>query len=256
MRCQSTVFRAALLAWLIHAPTAAAQTVWTVDPKLSLAWWQIVPHLGHLWATTCPAEPSWQPGVGRDAVWTMDEIPAHKDALTLDTINVPQHPRRTALPKCRQGVQGKVFVADSMRWNGIRGEVTVKAAALFTGNSRRDEFALREVLQINNFPEIQFTIDSVVITTRSADTLQGTAGGVFTLRRVSRPVTATVRAWPEAGGLRVLARFPIPAHDLVPVYGFSKMALGLGIGTKIWQYVFAGVDVVLIPDRLPGPPRE
>lgn len=249
MRCPTSVFRVTLLlAWLIHARSAPAQTVWTVDPKLSLAWWQVVPHLGHLWATTCPAEPSWQPGEGRDAVWTMDEIPAHREALTLDTMNVPQHPRRTAQPRCRQGMEGRVFVADSMRWKGIRGEVRVTVAALVTGNRRRDQFARREVFQINNFPEIQFTIDSVVITTRTADTLRGTVGGVFTLRRVSRPVTATVRAWPEAGGLRVLARFPIPARDLVPVYGISKIALGLGIGTKIWQYVYGGVDLVLIPD--------
>jgi len=88
----------------------------------------------------------------------------------------------------------------------------------------------------------------VVITARTADTLHGTALGVFTLRRVSRPVTATVRAWPEAGGMRVLARFPIPAHDLVPVYRFSKLALGLGIGLKIWEYVYGGVDLVLIRD--------
>jgi hypothetical protein len=247
---QRSVFRAALLlAWLIHAPSAPAQTVWTVDPKLSLAWWQVVPHLGHLWATTCPSEPSWQPGEGRSAVWTMDKIPAHEGALTVDTMKVPRYPRPTALPLCRKAVEGKVVVADSIRWQGIRGEVRVTAAALVTGNKMRDEYAREEVLQVRNNPEIQLTIDSVVVTTRRGDTLQGTAAGMFTLRRVSRPVTATVQAWPEAGGLRVLARFPIPAQDLVPVYRFSKMALGLGIGTKIWQYVFAGVDLVLIPDQ-------
>ena len=53
---------AALVGLLTAVAGAPAQTAWTVDPKASLAWWQINPHLGHLWATTCPQEPSWKPG--------------------------------------------------------------------------------------------------------------------------------------------------------------------------------------------------
>lgn len=238
-----------LAAWLTLSPAALAQTTWNVDPKLSLAWWQVVPHLGHLWSTTCPAEKTWQPGEGRGGAWTMDEIPNDKNALDPDTNRVPQHPRPVALPVCRKAVEGRILVVDSVRWEGIRGDVSVKVAMLATGNRRRDEYASRTLLQSNRHEEIRFIVDSVAVTNRMADTLAGTAHGVLTLLGVSQPTTAMVRAWPEAGGMRVLARFHIPAHDLVPVYGMSKLALGLGVGLKIWEYVFGGIDVVLVPER-------
>jgi len=47
---------------LLAAAPLAAQTRWVIDRKTSLAWWQMDPHYEHLWATTCPADPSWQPG--------------------------------------------------------------------------------------------------------------------------------------------------------------------------------------------------
>jgi len=65
---------------------------------------------------------------------------------------------------------------------------------------------------------------------------------------VAKPMTAVVRSWPEAGGRRVLAKFRIPVKDLTREYGFSKFALGLGVGTKIWQDVFMGVDVLMRAD--------
>lgn len=179
----------------------------------------------------------------------MDEIPNDKNALDPDTNRVPQHPRPVALPVCRKAVEGRILVVDSVRWEGIRGDVSVKVAMLATGNRRRDEYASRTLLQSNRHEEIRFIVDSVAVTNRMADTLAGTAHGVLTLLGVSQPTTAMVRAWPEAGGMRVLARFHIPAHDLVPVYGMSKLALGLGVGLKIWEYVFGGIDVVLVPER-------
>lgn len=244
----------ALLAGLLATGSAAAaQTHWTVDPKRSLAWWEVNPHLSHLWATTCPEEPSWQPGDGRSDGWTTVRGRSRKyEGNVGDTTRIPLFPRTTARPLCTEAVEGKVLVTNRAQWEGIQGQVTVRAAALVTGHNRRDEYARTSVLQTNTFPDIRFSIDSLVIATRNADSLTGKALGSFTLRGVTRPVTATVRAWPEGGGMRVLARFHIPAHDLVPVYGFSVMALGLGIGAKIWQYVFAGVDLVLLPDE-PAP---
>ena len=44
---------------------AQKQTRFAIDAKTSLAWWQIDPNYGHLWATTCPDERSWQPGEAR-----------------------------------------------------------------------------------------------------------------------------------------------------------------------------------------------
>jgi hypothetical protein len=57
-----------------------------------------------------------------------------------------------------------------------------------------------------------------------------------------------VEGWREAGGLRVTSKIRIPAKDLVPEWGLSKFALGLGIGTKIWYDLFIGADMLLRPE--------
>lgn len=212
------------------------------------------PHLGHLWATTCPQEPSWRPGEGRSTGWSLGTgFPAEYEGNASDTINVPRYPRYEALPLCTDAVEGQVIITDQARWQGVRGQVKVRADSLVTGQSARDVYARQAVLLTNRYPDIRFAIDSVVIKTRTADTLIGTALGVFTLLEVSRPTSAAVQAWPEAGGLRVLAKFRLPIDSLVPVYGFSKFALGLGVGTNIWKHLFMGVDVVL---RAEEPARD
>jgi hypothetical protein len=66
------------------------------------------------------------------------------------------------------------------------------------------------------------------------------------------PMKAAVRAWPEAGGLRVLAKFRMPASALVEEYGLSRFSLGLGVMTRIWYDLFMGVDLVLRPVRTRG----
>lgn len=235
---------------LLTVPTEApAQTRWRVDPTSSLAWWQIAPHMDHLWATTCPADPSWRPGEGRSAGWSVNMFTAPKTAYVLDTAVVPLYPRYWVLPVCAEAVRGEVVVADTVRWRGVRGAVAVSAAALVTGDAARDAYARDAVVEANRFPLIRFTVDSLVDVTRQADTIRATALGILSLRGVSQRTTAAVQAWPHAGGLRVLARFSIPASALVPEYGMSRFALGLGVGLRIWRYVFAGVDVVLRPQE-------
>jgi hypothetical protein len=231
---------------------ARAQTRWLVDSKLSLAWWQMSPHLNHLWATTCPEEPSWRPGEGRSGGWAIDKKlrtvysgGTTGDQAVADTINVPLYPRPKAETKCTEAVAGELIVGDTTRWQSVRGLVVVKGAALVSGEHRRDAYARDAVLQTSRYPDIRFTIDSLVNVTRQADTLSGTALGVFTFHGAAQPMTATVRSWPVAGGRRVLAKFRIPAKRLTKDYGLSKFALGLGVGTKIWQDAFAGVDVLL-----------
>ena len=249
-----------LLAGLVAVGAGArAQTRWTVDPKLSLAWWQMSPHLNHLWATTCPEEPSWRPGEGRSGGWAIDKglrtvYSGHStgDQNVADTINVPMYPRAKVEAACTHAVEGQVLAGDTIRWHNVRGVVAVKGAALISGENRRDAYAREAVLQTNRYPDIRFALDSLVNVTRQADTLYGTAVGVFTLHGVAKPMTATVRSWPEAGGRRVLAKFRIPVRQLTHEYGFSKFALGLGVGTKIWQDAFVGVDVLLRADAEPA----
>lgn len=235
---------------LVQANAAQAQARWTVAPRLSLAWWQVVPHMGHLWATTCPQDLSWQPGEGRTPGWALGKGPPPTNMNNvIDTIHVPLYPRLEAKPICARALAGEFFMADRARWQGIRGQVTVRVGALVTGQRQRDEYARDEVLQARRFPEIRFTVDSVVVEAVNGDTLTGQALGTLVLHGVMQSVAADVRAWPDAGGVRVLATFRIPSSELSPVYRLSRLALGLGVGLKIWQWVYAGVDVVLLPDE-------
>lgn len=236
---------------LVAVGSAYAQTRWTVDPKASLAWWQVNPHLNHLWATTCPEEPSWRPGEGRSAGWIVDRTlrpPKHGYAGVSDTTLVPLYPRSRVRSLCTEAVEGQVLLPDTVTWRGARGQVAVRADALITGHDTRDAFARRAVLQTERHPEIRFTVDSLVDLTRHADTLRATAVGVLSLHGVAKPVSAAVRAWPEAGGVRVLGKFRVPAASLVSEFGLSKIALGLGVITDIWKDLFMGVDLLLRPE--------
>lgn len=234
------------------APEAQAQARWTADKKASLAWWQINPHMDHLWATTCPQEPSWRPGEGRSAGWVVNKWlrpPKQGSVAISDTSIIPLYPRRRVRFVCSEAVEANVVVANPAKWGGVKGEVTVKADALIGGLDIRDAFTREKILQTNNYPEIKFTIDSMVDVTTHLDTLHAVAVGVFTLRGVNTPMRANLRYWPESGGLRVLGKFKILAHDLIPVYGMSGLALGMGVGTLIWQDVYMGVDLLMRPSE-------
>jgi polyisoprenoid-binding protein YceI len=109
----------------------------------------------------------------------------------------------------------------------------------------RDAFARKAVLETLRYPEIQFTLDSVGGLSQHGDTIRATAYGVFSLHGVTKPVSAAVRGWPEAGGMRVLAKFHVPAASLIDEFGMSSYALGLGVHTRIWYDLFMGVDLML-----------
>lgn len=231
-------------------PVAQSQVRFTVIPRSSLGWWQVNPHLNHLWATTCPEEPSWRPGEGRSGGWSFSSgLPTPKQGFAgvSDTTLVPLYPRYEALPLCTEAVTGEVTVSDTVRWQGIRGQVVIKADKLVTGEDRRDEHARRAVLQTGRYPDIVFTIDSVISVRKLGDTLTGVAFGSLAVRGVTRTASGPVRAWPEIEGLRVAARVRFPAQALVDEFEVSKFALGLGVVTKIWEDIFMGVDVILRP---------
>lgn len=240
---------------LALASSAHAQT-WTVESKSSLAWWQMDPNLNHLWATSCPEEPSWRPGEGRSSGYFINRMlrrPPNKGDLNLsDTVNVPLYPRPEARDVCSDAVTGQVVVPDTVTWRGVRGAISVKANHLVTGFRQRDVYTHEKILEAARYPEIRFTIDSLVRVTRQADTLRGSAIGVFSVHGVDRPMVASVRAWPEAGGLRVLAKFGTPAPTLAKDYNLSTWALGLGVGTQIWYTLFMGVDLLLRLDAPQG----
>jgi hypothetical protein len=222
---------------------ALTQSRWTIDTKSSLAWWQMNPHMNHLWATTCPGEPSWRPGEERTAGWFMNKW--MKAQSQLDSTNVPMYPRPLARDVCHEAVSGEITAPDTVTWKGVRGQVSVKAALLHTGQELRDTYARKSVLEAESHPEIRFVIDSLVNISRSADTLTGSAIGVLSLHGASKPMVAAVQFWPEGGALRVRGKFRIPAMAMVEDYGFSAFALGLGVGMKVWKELYMGVDLLV-----------
>ena len=235
----------ALLGFLTTVVNAPAQT-WSVDPKASLGWWQIDPHLGHLWATTCPEEPSWKPGAGRSSGFGSNPaLMDPREGAVSDTVHVPIYPRHRARAVCTEAVAGQVVLPDTVTWRGAHGQVTVKAEALVTGLAIRDNFARSNVLETTRYPDARFTLDSLVDVTRRADTVRGTAVGKVLLHGVEKPTRAAFRAWPELGGTRVLAKLRVSAKDMTQVFQLSYAALGLGVATNIWQNLFMGVDMVL-----------
>jgi polyisoprenoid-binding protein YceI len=236
---------AALVGLLAAVAVAHAQTRWTIDPKTSLAYWQISPNLNHLWATTCPGDSSWRPGEGRSSGWYINpklKLPRTGYANDEDTVHVPLFPRHTVYPVCVEAARGEVVVADTVHWRGVVGTIAVQGSALVTGEMMRDVM-MHQVLQTMQFPEIFFTVDSLVGITEQADTLRGSAVGTLTVRGQPHPTTAVVKVFPDAGGMRVLAKWRITAKELVE-FTPKLHYLGLGVNTNIWHTFFMGADLM------------
>ena len=189
------------------------ETRWIIDAETSLAWYQIEPHYSHLWATTCPDEPSWQSGEGR-SVGT-----ENVDYTTRPTIyganvadsRIPMFPRGDVSPVCRRAVEGRVTIGDTVSWTGVVGLVTALPDSLITGLNMRDKFMRYKLLKTHLYKEMSFRLDSLTAV-QPGDTLFATAVGEFEMMEVRRPVEAAVAAWHEAGGIRVLAQWQMDAH--------------------------------------------
>src|SRR5207253_4981636 len=136
------IFAAAFLtvgAWARPANAQAAH--WVIDPTTSLAWWQMNPHYGHLWATTCPGDPSWHAGEGHTSAFDVGgEVQKTVRAAHLD-YRIPLYPRKAVNPVCRRAVVGQVQVDDTKMLKGVHGTIFVNADSLETGSSMRDAFA-------------------------------------------------------------------------------------------------------------------
>ena len=233
---------------LAGAAGAHAQGRWIVDSKTSLAWWQVSPHLGHLWATTCPGDSSWRPGEGRSSGWYINpklKIPASGDASVDDTVHVPLYPRTRVYPSCVEAVRGEVVAPDTVHWRGIRATVAVRGETFVTGENMRD-LMMHQVMQTGQFPNILFSLDSLTGLHKQGDTLSGKALGMLTVRDGKYPVVAVVKAFPDAGGMRVTGKWRYRAHDLMDM--IPKLHyLGLGVNTNIWHDFFMGFDIVFHP---------
>lgn len=249
MRFASSV---ALCVVLTPAIAAAQQHQFSIDPKTSLAWWQIDPNYGHLWATTCPNDLSWQPGEARSEGGNINVKSRKKtlpSASSARDRTVPLYPRLDVNPVCRPAVRGGITAVDTVNWSGVKGEVRILPDSLVTGNDMRDRFARKSVFETSKYREITFTIDSLT-NVQPGDTIRGEVVGTLSMHGVQVPARVPVKAWRDGGGLRVQSQMEFPAQELTNVYGFSKLALGMGVTLGRWKTIYMGVDAILVPDAL------
>lgn len=227
----------------LTAQTGGRASKWSVSPRESLAWWQVEPNFGHLWATTCPGDPSWSAGESRSSGYNYrDEHIAVSAQLNS---RVPLFPRTTVMPVCGDAVHGDITIADTVRWRGVKGTIVVDAGELTTGADFRDAYSHKAVLKVNAFPTIDFVIDSVADVRVEADTIRGTAMGTLVLLGKSHQKTARLVAWRVPGGLRVRGQIQVPARDMTGELGLSKFALNMGVVLGRWDTLYMGIDVIL-----------
>jgi hypothetical protein len=232
--------------FVVAVATAGAQskvTTYTVDAKSSLAWWQVNPHLNHLWATTCPLDPSWLPGDGRSSGLGLTEHML--DFPPDDTVHIPLTVRIRPRPVCAEAVHGQLMAADTATWQGLQGKIVVVAAALVSGLKDRDAYARDKVLEVDKYPQIAFTIDKLVGVKPKGDSVTAIAVGTLSLHGTTTPMTIPIIAWHEDGALRVRGRWFMHADEMVSKYGISQQAMAMGVGMGIWQQLWMGVDLVL-----------
>ena len=244
--------RSAVLLILLMSPPALhgqQQYRLAVDGKTSLAWWQIDPNYGHLWATTCPDDLSWQPGEARSSGGNVNVKSRKQTTASASSSReriVPLYPRDEVVPVCRQAVRGGIIALDTVNWRGARGEIRILPDSLVTGNEMRDKFSRKAVFETSKYREIRFQIDSLS-NVQPGDTIRAVAHGHLELHGARVASAAPIKAWREKAGLRVQTKMEFPAHDLTKVYGFSKMSLGMGVTLGRWNTVYMGIDAILTP---------
>jgi polyisoprenoid-binding protein YceI len=233
-------------ALLWQQPAAAQSTTYTLDNSRSLVWWQLDPHFGHLWATSCPLDRSWQPGEGHSAGHYIN----YKTRPKIETTNrsetrLPLFPRDTVRANCSRAVTGTLTTTDARRFANLKGTISVLADSITNGNDQRDVFARKYVYASSRYPAITFTIDSLTNVVVAGDSVTAIAVGTFELRGVQKPTRVQVRGAPTPDGLRVRGMFAMPASELRDRYGASKVALGLGVGMKLWDTLYMGFDLIM-----------
>ena len=221
----------------------AAQAKWTIKPRESLAWWQVEPNYGHLWATTCPGDPAWSAGESRSSGYNyIDERIAVSAQLNS---RIPLFPRGTVTPVCGDAVHGDITIADSVHWKGVSGTIVVDAHDLTTGADFRDSYAQKAVLKSSAFPTIEFAIDSLSDLRVEGDTIRATAVGTLMLVGKQHLKSARLVAWRVPGGLRVRGQIQVPAKDMTGALGLSKFALNMGVVLGRWDTLYMGIDIIL-----------
>ncbi len=224
----------------------AQATTYSIDQTRSLVWWQIDPHFGHLWATTCPKDRSWQPGEGHSGEYTINYKSRPKTKLTKESeTRIPLFPRDTVRANCRRAVSGTFSTTDARRFASLEGTVAVLSDSIVNGSNMRDNFAYRYIYRTAKYPTITFAVDSVTSVTVIRDTVNLIAAGTFSFRGVERATRVQMQGIREGNTTRVRGMFAMPAVELRERYSMPPIALGLGLGMKLWDTVFMGFDLIM-----------
>lgn len=244
---RSILFFAVLAAVVPVKQAAAQQTNYVIDHYRSSVWWQLDPHFGHLWATSCPNDPSWQPGEGHSSGYVVTKKGNQKIKYTNESAGVfPLFPRDTVRANCRGTVSGTFSASDAKRFAGMKGNVIVVMDSITNGSDSRDLFARKYIYSSAKYPTTQFTVDSLSDVRISNDTVTAVAVGTFLLRGIAKPTRVQVQGVRDPSGLRVRGLWAMPAKELVQRYQVSKTALSMGVGAKLWDTLFMGFDLILV----------
>jgi hypothetical protein len=245
MKRRLTLF--GILAFIIpFQPAVAQQKTFAVDQQRSLVWWQLDPHFGHLWATTCPSDPSWQPGEGHSGRFGTNFKKRPKIKVTNQSAtDFPLFPRDTVRANCRRAVKGSFTTANAATFAGLKGAIAVQIDSITNGSDSRDLFAKKYIYTSSKYPMVKFTVDSLTSIRVMGDTVNAIAVGTFELRGVQKPTRVQVQGINEPAGLRVRGLFAMPAKELQDRYSISRAVLSMGVGAKLWDTLFMGFDVIL-----------
>ena len=230
------------------AQNSAGRTL-KIDSQRSSVWWQIDPHFGHLWATSCPRDPSWQPGEGHSPGYYVNFANRPKIKTTKESESrVPLFPRKTVRAVCAQSVSGTISIANATSYTGVRGEVIIDPDSITMGADARDVFSRKYIYKTAVYSNVRFSIDSLSHATVSGDTVNAIAHGTFHFRDVPTQHAVEVTGVEDPTGFRVRGKFAFPAKDITDKYGVSPFVLGAGVGLKLWDTIYLGFDLIMQPE--------
>jgi hypothetical protein len=233
------------------APAAATQllagggTRYAVEPTTSLAWWQMNPNYGHLWATTCPGDPAWSAGEGHGNGFAIKDVVKKTRVSAYMDYRIPLYPRLEIAPVCRRAIKGEITLRNPSDISSARGVIEILADSLETGSAMRNTFQKKSVF--GTFNRITFTLDSIGDFEQAGDTLKAVAKGSWVMHGVTKPLFFPVVLVKHGTALRVQGKTATFPRMLIEEYKMSKFALGAGVGMNLWKELHFGFDLVFKP---------
>ena len=234
------------------APLVGGGTRFAIDNTSSLAWWQMNPNYGHLWASTCPGDPSWSAGEGHTNEFGLGTITKKTRVSAYMDYRIPLYPRLAVNPVCRRAISGSVTLNSAGNLSSAHGTIEILTDSLETGSALRNKFQKHSVFQ--TYRSVTFTLDSIGDFDQVGDTIKGIAKGSWVLHGVTKPLYFPVVMYKDAtGAIRVVGKTATFPRILLEEYKMSKVALGAGVGMNLWKELHFGFDLIFKPAAGSGP---